>query len=713
MAAQGRSSAVVAKARMNICKADDVRKDTEMMMKPYANWEEYLMPGPISIAILGELACIAAGQGDFSINKTPPVHDFKYIRHPDSFLASLTQVSHAGWHAFNIAHKNMDQIRLLSMSVPSHMKTIVQTLFQDFEVVNALLPGQLNNMKSIADDCTRLAQSVEIKFTDVICLIQELLEACLSSKMRYEEELRETKMALEHAELKRKAAEEAKEMAKEYYNSMRNQVENTFADYKEAMDSVPTGWNAVGMNVAESLLNGLNTVPHVIKSFTSALTKPNPERLNSSEAVANKKTEDDPISVSNICSMSEQLTALATALEELIDNEGNINMNAPSNEKALKEKSSWIKERAEQLQRKIKEENYCSVTDGALGICSILITVCQTLNDGARSGKKDIDKKSLIEKIRNLSDKVNVFDSKSKSHTKTPTFSAKTPNTTKCQQNSEMVTEWGTIKNSCLKIEQSREMLKITQNVYQRTFENFKKPNMELTEILITMRKCKTKEIDFETARKMLIKGLEALGRVKEQWEKMVHFFQMMSNLIESCLSRRIVEFVKSAEGVQKIPNCSCKSFVTDLIYKQAFNASNVAHLVHMISETYTEVSSKYLMNCVSSLVKLISMEPSNPSFKDEREKLANGCDEARKAIEDLVVKKKNEFERNLHGRVEKISHELNSVLPPVTEEEQKAIRDCAAGDEGAGAGGRSVCIEGHLSQPLLLSRPQKSGVHS
>ncbi|EMP39666.1 hypothetical protein UY3_03108 [Chelonia mydas] len=675
MAAQGRSSAVVAKAMMNISNADDVRKDTEMMMKPYANWEEYLMPGPISIAILGELAYIAAGQGDFSINKTPPVGRFKYIRHPDSFLASLTQVSNAGWHAFNIAHKNMDQIRLLSMSVPSHMKTIVQTLFQDLEVVDALLPGQLNNMKSIADDCTELAKTVERKFTDVICLIQELVQACLSSKTQYKEELKETKGALEAAKLKEKVAVDAKNMAEEHYKEMKNQVDETFADYKKAMQNLPTGWNAVGMTVVEGLLNAVTIIPRVITYCVSSFMKQNPEKSNCTEADADNKMEDDPISLSNICSKSEQLTALATALEELIDNEGNINTNTPSNEKDQKEKQFWITERAEQLQKKIKEEKHCSVKEEALGICRTVITVCQALDAAAQSGKKDSDQKSLLKNIKNLWDKVHVFDTKSKSHTKAPPFQPRPPHMDKCLQNSGMEMASG-IKTAYLKMEQCREIAKTTQEAYERSFENFKKQNMELTEILITMRKCETKEIDFEAARKMLIQGLEVLGRVKEQWEKMVHFFQMMSNLIESCLSRRIMEFVKSAEGVQEIPNYSCKSFVTDLIYKQAFNASNVAHLVHMISETYSEVSSKYLMDCVSSLGRLISMDPSNPNFKAEREKLANGCDEAQKAIEDLVVKKKNEFQCNLHGRVEKISHELNSVLPPVTEEEQKAIRD-------------------------------------
>lgn len=72
------------------------------------------------------------------------------------------------------------------------------------------------------------------------------------------------------------------------------------------------------------------------------------------------------------------------------------------------------------------------------------------------------------------------------------------------------------VENAHLKVQQSREALKATREEYQRSFENFKKQNEELTEILCAIRRYQVKEVDFDTTKKMLIKGLEALGRVKE-----------------------------------------------------------------------------------------------------------------------------------------------------------------------------------------------------
>ncbi|XP_058022854.1 uncharacterized protein LOC131190034 isoform X2 [Ahaetulla prasina] len=664
-------SALATKAVMNISKAEEVRKETELMMKPHANWEEYLMPGPISIAILGELACIAAAQGDFAINLAPPQGGYKYMRYPDSFQASLMQVSNSGWHAFSIAHKNMDAIRLLSMSVPEQIKMVIKTLFQDdLTLIDALLPGQLSSLKSIANECSSLAKAVDNKFNDVICLIGELLEVCTSSKSQYEKGLAETKRALEDLKQRKAAAEDAQVKAEEYYKEIKNRVTETFDDYRKAVDSIPTGWNAVILEFTSTIRETL-TLP--VASLISILSfKENilPVPIHSRNE-GDDESEDDFIAMNNICGLSAQMLALVDALQTMVDDEGNIDMDVLYNKKHNEIKTVWTKKKAQQLLAKIKKERKCSMKKLAVKICNYIIDISSILTEVVASG--DINKKKLIKKMGVLSNDIVVFDSRSKSCNRTSPFGPMAPNMAKSQKN---VQEGSTsaVKNSVLKIEQTKEMLKMSQEEYQKSFDNLKQQNKDLLDVLSEMRKCETKEIDFEKAKQMLIKGLDAMGRVKEQWEKMVRFFQMISNLIDSCLNKRLTEFVKSAEDLPKIPNYSHQDFVIDMIYKQAFNASNIANLVHMISETYTEVSSKYLMDKVGSLSRLISMDPSDPQFRIKLIELRAGCDSAQEAIEDLVIKQKKEFENNILARVAKINSELKAVLPEVPEAERKAI---------------------------------------
>lgn len=114
---------------------------------------------------------------------------------------------------------------------------------------------------------------------------------------------------------------------------------------------------------------------------------------------------------------------------------------------------------------------------------------------------------------------------------------------------------------------------------------------------------------------------------------------------------------------------------MADLVYGHIFNASSVAQLVAMISETYTMVSEKYLMERVSSLGHLLAMEAEELSLAAERAVLAEGCDAARNAVKELVLQKKAEFERSLEARAEAIEKEMRAVLPANGEAAEPHLR--------------------------------------
>ncbi|KAI1897165.1 hypothetical protein AGOR_G00080390 [Albula goreensis] len=238
-----------------------------------------------------------------------------------------------------------------------------------------------------------------------------------------------------------------------------------------------------------------------------------------------------------------------------------------------------------------------------------------------------------------------------------------------------------TVQMSQMKIEQSKQQLRDSRDEYHKSIENMKKCSQELDSILNEMRKLDVEEIDFETTIKMLAKGLEALGRVREQWTKMVQFFQMISNLIETCLNQNITDFVSQCEAVPAIPNYRHLDFIKDMLYGPAFQASNIAHLVHMISETYVQVSSQYLMDRISNLGTLMTLEPDNPEFKRARLELQGSCEEAQKGILELVQKNRDDFDEQIEKRIDTINQNLKAALPAPSREEQKAIEDTVRKD--------------------------------
>ncbi|XP_049329420.1 uncharacterized protein LOC103029784 [Astyanax mexicanus] len=670
----------IVKTTQSLTTAEDMRNQTKLVMQPYANWEEYLAPAPLSIAILGELVFISS-QTDFSINKNPPKSGYKHIRYPDSFRACLMQVCNSGWWAFNEAHKNMDQIRLHTMTVPDHMKSAVKILFQgNDEVVQAHLPDQLENIRVIADDCLALAGSTEQRFTDVINIIQELLEACINAEHFYGEELEEIKKKVEENKMRKQTSDEAVKRSEKALKAMEKALDEAQEDYKAAMDSLPSGWDMIGMDIAEAMTENIS---NIVIGMTSVIASPanlmrNTLKLTNPVSFIDVNRWKDPadgVDKINIYSKSAEILKWAERIQQFVQQNG-IDWKSLYDQKKKTANTIFLKKQFMRINSSLQKNPTCNAKKRAQEICKEAIAICDEMAIYAPEGKcEEAKTKQLIKKIRKLTESARAFDSKSKDVTKSPSLTPKPPMMFKEESQSEKKSaSLRATENTRFRIEQSRAQLNNTRGSYEKSVENMEKNQKELTEILITMRNCEVKEIDFNTTIQMLVKGMDAMGRVKEQWEKMVRFFQMVSNIVKTSLTRTLKNFVSTSEKTQSL-SYNSKLFSKDLLYNQAFQASNIASLVHMISATYTDVSEKYLMDRVSSLGKLMAMDKEKPEFEQERLQLQNSCDEAQKGILSLVRKNKDEFERKTNARLEKIDKELLAILPEADPEVVKSIQ--------------------------------------
>ncbi|XP_060721279.1 uncharacterized protein LOC132842564 [Tachysurus vachellii] len=661
----------IAMKTQSLTTAKEMRNQTKLVMQPYANWEEYLTPAPLSIAILGELVFISSKR-DFSINKNPPKDGYKFIRYPESFRACLMQVCNSGWWAFSEAHKNMDQIRLYTMAVPDYMKTAVKILFQGSdEVLEAHLPDQLENIRVVADDCLKLANSTEKRFTDVINIIQELLEACVNAEHIYGEELEEIKRKLKEANLRKQSSEVAAKRSEKVLKDLEKQLNEAQESYSKAMDSLPSGWEMIGMDFAEGITEGITTFINGIVSMGSdMLTQNFLKRI----LLKSPEPEADCFDEITIYSKSAEILKCTEKIQEFVI-ENTINWKDLYDQKHKTTKTNFQAVQFKRIWESLKICQNCTAKEEAQNICTKGIEICEELAKYAPEQKcEEVKTNELIKLIRNLNESARKFDSKSKSVTNSPALTPKPPMMYKEESKSGKVRKERASDNARFRIEQSRTQLDKTREMYEKSVENMEKNQKELTDILITMRKCEIKEIDFNTTIKMLVKGMDAMGRVKEQWEKMVRFFQMVSNIVKISLTRTLKNFVSTSQKTQKL-SYNAKLFSKDLLYNQAFQAINIASLVNMISTTYTEVSTKHLMDRVSTLGKLMAMDKAKPEFQFEVDQLWITCDEAQKAILVLVQKNKKEFEKKSFARLEKIDKELLAILPAAAPEEIKSIQ--------------------------------------
>ncbi|XP_036374389.1 uncharacterized protein LOC118770731, partial [Megalops cyprinoides] len=668
----------------SLTKASDCRDDTKILMQPYANWEDYLTPIPMSIALLGELVFISSNV-DFSIRQGSPEGGFKHVKYPDSFRACLMQVCNAGWRAFNEAHKNMDQIRLHTSNIPSYIKTAEKVLsLPDDAAIEAILPLQLEEIDDIANKCLKLSESTEVKFTDALELIQELLESCTSAKETYGKELEEVRKKIEEAKLREKAAREANRWATEAFKNMSKQLDEAHKSFTKSMASMPSGWEVIGMNFVEGLTNTITTVLSGVTSIVCG----NPFAFMGSPfaAVAGFALgpKNNPVAASNIFSKSSQILSLVQGFSSFIDKD-QIKWSEVTDQHSGAPQNNWLNSILKNVQMSISTENECEPKRQALEICTNALNISSELGShapGAEPG--DAKTKELVQAMKGLTEAAQVFDTRSKAATNTSAFNIKPPQLFKAQSVSSGSSSKGHIvaDNARFRIEQSRAQLDKVRELYEKSVETLEKNQQELTEILVTMRNCEVKEIDLTTTLKFLAQGLEAMGRVKEQWQKLVRFFQMVCNIVKTCLTSSLKDFVNTGQGESETKiKYSSKMFLRDVIYNQAFHLSIVASLLHMISSTYTQVSSQYLMDSISTLSRLMSLDPSKPEFLSERKRMNDACDNAQKVIKQLVQKNKLDFDEKTRARFKKIETDLKAVLPPAPEEDTKQLQEIVASE--------------------------------
>ena len=677
------------KAIASINKGSDKKEEMKIMMAPYASWDQFLAPAPLSIALLGQLILVSA-ESDFSLQDKKNEIRFKLLKYPDSFRACLVQVSNKGWGAFNKAHTNMDQIRLHSGNVDGHVRTAVKFLLQGQpQEIELMLPNALKSIENIADECVILATSVEKEFVDVMELVAELLEACTRAKGQYEEDLKEMEIAIQVAQQNRKSIEQAQKEAEKKREEMMRQMKDAEKDYKEAMESVPSTGDLVGLAATEMLLGVVKSVSNV---FTGGLANVlSGGGKKSSQVTGIFKARSD----SSDSDSSKRYGAIQNALllvGKIEIETAKIKKLVTGNKSEGRKGPEWdnIEREARMINKKL--ENYikrdipktASNKEQLTRICTDGMKICETLLELKISMNKDEeDVEEVMSRAEELSTAAETVSEGLKIALGGNTLENKSPRQAK-QEIPQSQDDDGLVKsalqNARFKTESAKQNLKETRAIYEKSCQDVDEKMKQMGEVLAELAGLQPKKIGLETIRKTLIKGMHALGELREQWGKLVKFFQMLSNLVKCCLQSSLKEFVSTSSMQMQLTErgMAMSDTMRDVLFEQAFKANQIAYVVNSISSVYVEVSDKHLMDRITCLGKLIALDPDQDrqEIMMKREELNQGCQEAQEAIKRIANQKKKEIEEAFDKRIGRIEHEVEALMPPMAEAEIKEIQE-------------------------------------
>ncbi|XP_067054255.1 uncharacterized protein [Acropora muricata] len=665
------------KAIAGMNKGIDKKEEMRLMMAPHANWDTFLTPAPLSIALLGQLILISS-DADFSLQDKKDSIKFEFLKYPDSFRACLVQVSNRGWDAFNKAHTSMDQIRLYSSNVDKHVKTAVRFLISgSAEDVQSMVPDALKNIEVIADDCLELATSVEKEFVAVMKLIAELLEACTRAKGQHEEDLKASKIAHEVAEEHMKAVQAEKEQAVGRRNEMEKQMKEANEEFKDAFKSMPGAWDIIGKACADTMISATRFAGNIPSMIWGGL------RWNTryfQESQVNEPTRD-----SNRPQHSEGVLAIYKIVPDVYGLVETLVTLAHGGEvmKGDKRAKKGVLRSMKALEiitkNRLEEVNESRMKSKVLHLCKDAIDLSQTLSKKAQVQYSQEEIEEIHFQADTLLEEADILLGVSHSVLGTNALPNTSPNLAKEPvYNSDGGLVQQALNSYRFRTETAKEMLKDSRRAYEASCDEVAKKTREMTNLLVEMKELDLKEIDMEKIRKTLVKGIEALGELREQWGKLVQFFQMLSNLVKCCLSTSLKTFVQTSRNRLDQGDHSMSAAMRDVIFEQAFQANQIAYVVNGISSVYVEVSNEHLMERITCLGKLIALDPATNShmIMQKREELNRGCAEAQEAIRRIALKKKREITEAFDKRIGRIENEVEVLLPPISEKRAEEIKE-------------------------------------
>ena len=594
------------KAIAGMNKGIDKKEEMRLMMAPYANWDTFLTPAPLSIALPGQLI-LTSSDADFSLQDKKDSIKFEFLKYPDSFRACLVQVSNRGWDAFNKAHTSMDQIRLYSSNVDKHVKTAVKFLVAgSAEDVQSMVPDALKNIERIADDCLELATSVEKEFVAVMKIIAELLEACTRAKGEHEEDLKAAKIAREVAEERMKAVQAEKEEASSRRNEMVKRMKEANEEFKNSIKSMPGALDVIGKACADTIISTTRAVGSIIPSMTSMMSGKQDFNTRSSQA----SQVNEPARHSNRQKTSEGALAVYKIVPEVNGQEETLVKLAHGGEVMKGDKSAkdgvlrTMKALQSLKKNRLEEVKKSEMKTQVMELCKDEIDFSQTLSSKPQLQYSQED----IQEINLQADKLLEDAETLLAGSHSALGNNALPNTSPNLAKQPMYNSDGGLVQQALdsyrfRTETAKEMLKDSRRAYEASCDAVANKTKEATNLLAEMKELDLKKIDVEKIRQTLVKGIQALGELREQWGKLVRFFQMLSNLVKCCLSTSLKDFVQTSRNRLDQGDSGMSAVMRDVIFKQAFQANQIAYVVNSISSVYVEVSNKHLMERITSVL--------------------------------------------------------------------------------------------------------------
>ena len=179
-------------------------------------------------------------------------------------------------------------------SIPEEIRfSLITLLTGSDQEIEVILPGQLEELKRIAQVSRDSADETVVVFTVVKDILEEIIAGGKAKEMESGQQVIILDAQIDANKRRKAAWEEQKKELQERKSEIKEKLDQAEKKYEEALDNIPDGWSMMGMMVTESLANTFVKVISLIPDAIGGNKKQNGQTKQTDQNTENTKTSLD------------------------------------------------------------------------------------------------------------------------------------------------------------------------------------------------------------------------------------------------------------------------------------------------------------------------------------------------------------------------------------------------------------------------------------
>jgi hypothetical protein len=575
-----------------------------------------------------------------------------------------------GYQAFLSAHSTMNTIQLNMLQIPKYIKTALKLLGGNFPTreLKQLLPQILNNLEETGNECIKLANDTRSEFFQVMLLIGEVIEVTTTTESIQKGKIQENENQMSVLRTLQDGMKKEEEFRAKRYKEATDAAKRAEDTFYQALKEIPTGYDAI---LKDFTRGTLKTVPTLIGTAVGGPLGGMAAAYSTRGGGGEGGSPINPSSSTN--SFAKQQLSVGHSQTLSMANEFANSL------------QSFIEAVSTKLQNTSLIQGYVTVFktfrefittlphNPAKQQATNLIKRAETLAANAAAKTKQKEPKNdnnneLIQQLKQLVDEIKPLQAAAE-------FSD--PKT-----GGQTISNVGNSPANSVADSSQNELFKA--QVAQANLVEMKRFQDEQAAgylgLLDEMRKLSSQmvAVNFTTIQyreivAMLEKALGLLAKLRTQWNEFVLFFTDMSAKVKNMIKGPLRRFLQSSR-VGSASKTAVRIELIQLLKDDTFGIHREAYILFVMSRTYYDVSTKYLMGRLAGLSRMLTAG-SDMERTTMIQALESETNSIIAQVETLVRERKKAFDVELNKRNGELT-QLITKLGGKDTNDQSAIKE-------------------------------------